>query len=229
MTPNDETIHLGDSTIRRPLDALGAGEVPAGWVPTADGQGGWAWGPAPNGGSADGVPRIVKCPFAFDTPGILTGAALWTPAVGDLLIDAWLDIVTAWNGTSPIGDFGVFNDGPPALGIYAGACGAAADMTNQDGGVVGTGTEIGQHQSVLSAFNTLNTATSYLEVSGTALVHKTIVPADDISGRIIPGAFLTTDPIKFCVSQDGTPTGADPGATAGEATLYLTVATPAAG
>jgi hypothetical protein len=43
----------------------------------------------------------------------------------------------------------------------------------------------------------------------------------------VPAKFTAADPIKVCVSQDGTNTGADPASTQGAGVLYLVTATPA--
>lgn len=139
-----------------------------------------------------------KFPFAYNTPGILTGAALYTPTVGDILLDAWIEIDTAWDGTTPHGDFGTFVTSH--TGIY-GYGSTARDMTSAVANI-DTGLEIPSFQNVMM---------SYLLSNGG-------------DGGVVK--FTTTDPIKVVVSQNGANNGADPGSTQGEAVLYLVTATP---
>lgn len=80
--------------------------VPSGWVRTvsADGTATWQAPATSPGGSVPGVSIVRRFPFAFDTASLTTGAPLYTPTVNDILIDGWVEIVTAWDGTTPQGD-----------------------------------------------------------------------------------------------------------------------------
>lgn len=143
-----------------------------------------------------GVPIVRKFPFAFNTPGILTGATIYTPTIGDVVIDAWFSIVLNWDGTNPYGDFGSFLGG--GIGIF-GADNAPINMTQADDSTgYGTGWLPSHHINSL--------------------------PGAGSQGS--PGTITTIDPIKVCVSQNGQPGGADPGSTQGTAVLYLVTATP---
>lgn len=158
------------------------------------------------GSSVEGV-IVRKFPFAFDTPGLDTGAAVYTPTPGDILMDAWFQIDTFWDGTTPRGDFGPFSGGD-TFGMFGDGVGPV-DMTNSDGqaptGILNqTNYSGGSGGTLASAYN----------ISGASLV------------RWVPGKILGSDPIKVVVSRDGTITGGDPGSTQGSGVLYLVTATP---
>jgi hypothetical protein len=56
-------------------------------------------------GSTGGAAILRQFPFSFNTPGLATGAdVLYVPKPGDLLLDAWVNVTAAWNGTTPKGD-----------------------------------------------------------------------------------------------------------------------------
>lgn len=48
--------------------------------------------------------RYFKIPFAYNTPNLLTGAPLYIPTPGDILVDAFISVETAWDGIDPVGD-----------------------------------------------------------------------------------------------------------------------------
>ncbi len=59
--------------------------------------------PATGGGGSSPV-TVARVTIAFDTPNIgTTGAALYTPAVGDIISIAYVNNITPWNGTNPSG------------------------------------------------------------------------------------------------------------------------------
>jgi len=161
-----------------------------------------------------GMPRVLKFPFAYNTPNLLTGAAVYTPTAGDLLLDAWVEVDTAWNGTTPLCDYGTFvaNSGWLAQGAQGAFDIGAADAQN--------------------AFF----------ATGGNLLSGSPVPSDDLyasahqgpantygAQRALPAKFVAATAVKVCVSQDGKDNGADPGSTQGAAILYLVVCTPTAG
>ena len=205
-----------------------------------------AQGPA--GAGSAGSPIVRKFPFAYNTSGILTGASLYTPSVGDLLMDAWIEIGTAWNGTSPLGDFGQYIGGEGLLQVVFGnvmsqlslpTLAACLDMTNADafqGNDPGLlrGDQLGSLRDVYTLYNVFNTFITGTTLAGGVgnpdfrLANYPTVPTTSVMdlGDRIPYKFTNTDPIKVCVSQDGTNTGANPGATQGAAVLYLVTATP---
>lgn len=224
----DETFH-----VRRP-----EGDAGADTFPTTTGAVAALASGDDGGGGAAGSAIVRKFPFAFDTPNLLTGATLYTPTVGDFLLDAWVEIDTPWDGTPPIGDIGAFvgtNQG--WFNIIANAnqsvTRAPVDMSVLDNtGWLGT----------LLSGNTINSLSGAQMLtnagSGGALSTGFTTPIERVtlntantkpfsaSDRFIPAKFATADPIKVVVTQDGLNDGADPGSTQGAAVLYLCTVTP---
>lgn len=194
------------------------------------------------GGGSAGSPIVRKFPFAYNTPNILTGAALYTPTIGDILLDAWIEIDTVWDGTTPLGDVGDFMAGN--LGYFASTVNGFIDppaiqmgpSNRRDNTTVSnSGLLIGSQVSSLATCLAVDAVWSLLLVPPIAAT-----PTDLLNfvswgpgggglyngTRNVPGKFITADPVKVCVSQDGTNTGASPGSTTGAAVLYLVVASP---
>jgi hypothetical protein len=161
---------------------------------------------AAQSGSSAGAPAVRKFPFAFDTPGLLTGATVYTPTVGDLLLDLWIEIDTTWDGTTPLCDVGMFIGANRGWFAYNGSgavnMALTADSTNGFGyGVLSGGpVSLAQNLALSGAYG---------------------------GNRQLPARFTIADPVKVVVSQDGTNTGANPGSTQGAAVLYVVTATPA--
>ena len=183
--------------------------------------------PGSDGGSQPGAAIVRHFPFAYNTPGILTGATLYTPTAGDVLLNVWLAIQTAWNGTTPLGDFGSFSI--LHNGAFKEVTGAALDMTVADSPngllpVTASGQLSDFYGANVLSNPTTNQGDALYAVSGTAvnLISNPLAGVVDVVPATLSGA-----PIKFVVSQDGTNTGASPGATQGAATLYIVTATPA--
>lgn len=74
--------------------------------------------PVPATGGSQPVVTAHKLPFAFDTPGLLDGAPLYTPTPGEILYDGWIEQVTSWDGTSPNADLGMFTLPGPPTGLF---------------------------------------------------------------------------------------------------------------
>jgi hypothetical protein len=157
-----------------------------------------------SGGGA-GTPVVRKFPFAYNTPNILTGATLYVPTAGDLLLDAWFEIDTPWNGTTPFGDFGNFSNGNGTFNNLKGA----VDMTKEDFVSPNNAGWLGDSQS---AVNPTSISAQFIAIGPSFTRWQT--------------KFLDATPIKVCVNQDGSPSGADPGSTQGTAILYLVTCTP---
>jgi hypothetical protein len=146
---------------------------------------------------------VRKFPFTFDTPNLLTGAVLYTPTPGDILLNGWIEVNTAWDGTTPTADFG-YADGASAYGWLGDLAFGFCDMTQ---------TEVTRHGLVTG---------QYPRPSGLD-AHQ-----NGVHARFVPGR-LTGDPISVWVSQDGENgfgPGVDPASTQGAAVLYLVTATP---
>jgi len=154
---------------------------------------------------------VVRGPFTilFNDAGLNAGITFYTPAVGDLLLDAWLEMDVLFDGTTPTFDFGpggtgLFNATSASLGLNGGVD-SGADILH--GGFPG------------------NTGTGYNNSLMTAAANF----AGGLAGYYTSyGRFLTATPLKVWVSQDGTQGGAAIGGTAGAARLYIVTATPVA-
>jgi len=172
--------------------------------------------PHTNGGSLPGVSIVRKFPFAYNTPDLLTGAALYVPTVGDILYDAWLEIVTAWDGTTPTGSIGILEE-IQATGVsFFGQAplGANPDMTIADTSTVGV---LNNAEGAGAAPTLLSVANFW---SGGSLDYQ----------RVVPAKFVSASPVSVYVSQNSNPGGhggLDPGSAQGAAVLYLVTATPA--
>jgi hypothetical protein len=154
---------------------------------------------------------VRRFPFAYNTPGLLTGALIgYTPAIGDILLDAWFSVDVGWNPTPPdpaLADVGSFVG--VNYGFFAGAVAPVSmKTTDTDGAPPG--------------FANMNNG----ESPGTTLSLLALTNGVTNGTRYAPGRFTSADPLKVCVSQDGQNNGAALDATAGSAVLYLVTATP---
>lgn len=175
-----------------------------------------------------GVPIVRKFPFAFDTAGLLTGHTVYTPTVGDILLDAWVEINIAWDGTTPKFDVGEFV-GDSSYGWYNGVAGPV-DMTQAWIQGIGTGFLNSSGSLTLSQASIFAAVNSQLLVPAIPSVPSAQQPLTFQAllgfGPATPGKFVGAGPVKICVSQDGTIVGGDPGSTQGAAILYLVTVTP---
>jgi hypothetical protein len=178
-----------------------------------------AGGGESGGGGAPGASIVRKFPFAFDSPGILTGFDVYTPTIGDVLLDAWIEIDTAWDGTTPLFDFGDFTGGPASTdeGWFGQGTVGALSLGFADGSFLSS--------LLLGQENNGTTDSDFQQASVAAMGQF----SGNSRWRSLPAKFIVADPIKVCVSQDGTTTGADPGSTVGAGALYLVTATPGGG
>lgn len=149
------------------------------------------------------LPRIVgPITVNYNDAGLTTGVTLYTPVVGEILMDAWVEVDTEWNGTTPTGDIGTF------VGYSGGLYGAynigALAMGSKDTESYGAGLLVNDSSNNFS-LSEVSTLAGY---------------------RLGPSKFTATNPLKFVVSQDGLSGGADPGASQGVAKVYLVIATP---
>lgn len=171
-------------------------------------------GNQPGGGSQPGIAIVRAFPFAFNTAGILTGAALYVPTIGDILFRAWVEIATAWDGTTPKCDVGTFTSGT-TRGWFNGIFGnGAIDLTLEDN----TTTSVADY-GLVTANGANDSAVTDLELSSDSANIAGPLP------RII-SKFGAVAPVKVCVSTTGATNGSDPGASQGAAVLYLVTATP---
>lgn len=162
---------------------------------------------AAGGGAVAGTPVVRAFAFAYNTANILTGHAVYTPTIGDVLLEAWVEIVTAWDGTTPTGDVGPFLAGDNHNGYLDSMGYGPIDMSAADTPRAGLRVQTGLHRSDVRQSIFSNNSSD--------------------GGRNMPASFATADPIKVCVSQNGQDDGDDPASTQGAAILYLVTVTPA--
>ncbi len=155
---------------------------------------------------------VVRGPysFTFATPDLENGVVIYTPTVGDLLLDAWIEVTTAFDGTAPFADIGTF------VGATKGLWGQinndmAFDLrTQSDGTIAGAGVLI-----LAGAFGSQGEQS--LSVGGIAIAN---------SEPLVPARFTAANPLKLVVSQTGQQGGTPIGGAAGAANVYLITATP---
>jgi hypothetical protein len=172
------------------------------------GAGPWLSTEDTGGGAATaGAARVLgPFPFAFDDVGLNDGIEFYTPAVNDVMVTAWIEVTEAFDGTTPLADFGMF-DGITA-GFFANQGLGAVDVSTIDAGLFGGGTV---SQGIAPPPSDLYS--SLLSSSPTGL-------------RVIPLRFTIAQALKIVVSQDGEAGGTAVGGTAGAGAVYLVVATP---
>lgn len=99
-------------------------------------------GAASGGGSSQ--LQHIQFDFTFDTPGLSDGVPIgYTPAVGDILLAAWFSIPTAWDGTTPGGDFGYAADSTGVFNNTVGSQFFTSADTSALGGKLVWGTQEG--------------------------------------------------------------------------------------
>lgn len=167
-------------------------------------------------GKAQGVPPIsgalgvLQIPVPFNAPGLATGIPIGkrSPVAPEIILAAWFDVDLPWDvgAVTPQGDIytpQLIND--DGVGLIALASGSAQPMHgagtyfNDTGFRYGTTTFFWPNPGTFSPFTLVRDPNS--------------VPPDQ--------------PWYYCVSQDGTPSGGDPGASHGHALLNILLARPA--
>jgi hypothetical protein len=189
------------------------------------------------GPSTPGALAMHTAPFAYNTAGILTGATLvfddgWTPSVDEQLVNLYVRVLTAWDGTSPLCDVGPFAAGDAGAGYYKGMIGEALELVYPDNQNEYAHCSNLIHGGTLDAMDLANLVIqesgpggAILTVSGANLAVAT--PFMPSAVRALPATFANTDPLKVVVSQDGTTSGADPASTQGSAVACFITAKPA--
>jgi hypothetical protein len=72
----------------------------------------WVAAAGGGGGSTPGASRVLgPFPFAFDDVGLNDGIEFYTPTVGDVILALWVEIVVAWDGTTPACGVGTLVEG----------------------------------------------------------------------------------------------------------------------
>ncbi len=153
-----------------------------------------------SGGS--GIPRTTRYTVPFDAAGLSdgTGYVLFTPTVGDEILDIAIRFPTVFDGTTPLCDVGTGVTSTQGLFSAFNSSLNAAEVLVQEGGdglsFVGNGGP--------------NNFTSAIAAGG---------------GRSTPKV-TAANPIRVWVTQDGDINGADPGSTQGVIEIVVTIVTP---
>lgn len=163
--------------------------------------------------SQAGTP-VVRGPFTFtyDTPNLNNGVEFYTPTVGDILIDAWIVVDEAFDGTTPKADIGT------GVGATVGLFRLASDgnyvyldFADQEAGGAGL---MGNGAHGYSA-------RSLLASGGYGSLYNGVNPVG-------PYTITAANPLLLWASQDGTKGGTAVGGTTGVARLFFVTASPAA-
>jgi hypothetical protein len=205
-----------DKFTERLTGTLHAPGASVGDVPTAQADGSLLM--AAGGGSQPGAVRVLRHDFDFTQAAALAvGVPVWTPAVDDWLVDAWIESDdpgwTADGEVLPLADIGIIDGG------------AWAD----DGGFFNRA--IGP---VDVSQATWTVGTKYVFASGAAMRLSSLLAGAMSVAGLVGGVstplplfkFLTTDPLSLVVSSDGTPSGTAFDGSAGTSTLFIEVCTP---
>ena len=171
-------------------------------------QAGEAWETAVDEGGGSAGSPVVRgpFPFAFDTPNIENGVAFYTPTINDILLDGWIEVDVAFDGTTPKGDISQFTGAASPRGLFSWLLSFAIDLAFVDS-INGGGGPMNN-----SEFGNKNVG---FNASG-ATTQRSF------------GKFVSVDPMQVVVSQNGQKGGAAVGGTAGSGAVYLVTATPVA-
>jgi hypothetical protein len=170
-------------------------------------------------GNAHG-PWLYAFPFTYSDSGLNTGEIVYTPTIGNVLVDAWIEIDTPFNGTTPLADIGQFLGG------------------NTEGWFKQFGRGPGVDVSVADSDDSISDTLRWGQFNGigrgtVSRLSDAIIVGTPLTGppgghssiprRILPAPFTTTDPIQLVVSRTGMAGGTAPGATQGSGTVYLLI------
>lgn len=153
-------------------------------------------------------PTLYKYDFAFDTPDLADGIEVYTPAVGDVLLDLTVQVTQSFDGTTPKADFGV----DTSEGFLSEMFGGAYRFP------------LGPQDSLYAGI--LSPSAAQRSASSAVLGYAVEGGGKESAYPMTIGRFASTDPLVFWVSQDGNAGGAPIGGAAGAATLYLLIASP---
>lgn len=153
---------------------------------------------------ATNQPAILRGPFSFTfaTAGLTSGVTIYTPTVGDHILDIYIRILTAFNGTTPKADVGTFNGGN--AGLFSELGGSTVDLTAADAAV------------------TDNAGLTHMTTQA-ALSSKLISVAASGATTTLPWYLrvTTANPLLLVVSETGAKGGTATGATAGSGNVYI--------
>ncbi len=166
--------------------------------------GGGVAGVAISGGGSAGVVAHGPFTIAHNTAGLAAGIPTFTPAAGDLLLDAFFVIDTAFDGTTPSADFGA----------------------NASGGIFNNfATTVLLDDTADAPFAGLIYTTSPKHSLRDTVIDNAAAGGTDMAYRAT-WLFETAAPLLVWASQNGTQGGTAINSTVGSARLYIITATP---
>lgn len=169
-------------------------------------------GPSGKVASTPGASITHKFAFTFATAGLNTGVPIGlTPAIGDYLEDAWVEIDTAFDGTTPFIDVGGFSGSN--LGWFGGI-NAVIDATLAGTVLIATGLLSGSGSNGAGGVSLLS-----LSAMGAT--------PPNAGFRYVPAKFTSAIPVLLVLSQNGQKSGTATGSTVGAGVVYVRVNTPA--
>jgi hypothetical protein len=138
-------------------------------------------------------------PFNFNTPNLNTGISFFIGTLSDILIDVWMEVLTAFNGTTPKADCGFIS------GLFSNANYLRPlDVTGAD-----VATVPGVQWGVRTTFK------------NTGLRSQSMFQLRDA-----PSRFTGAIGLQVWVSQTGTSGGAAVGGTTGSLQVFIATSTP---
>jgi hypothetical protein len=145
--------------------------------------------------------------FTFATPGLTTGVALVTLPVGAVIYDVGVEVVTAFDGTTPKADVGTFSSTHGLFDELAAA--AVIDLSSADAAVT---SNTGLSSATTASW--LSTAIGSAGAAGGAAYLPALLYVTAVST------------LSLVVSQDGSQGGTAIGGAAGVGNVFVLCATP---
>ena len=173
---------------------------------------------APGGGSQPGA-LVRKGPFtvAHNAAGLTTGVPIYTPAVGEWLMNGVIIPTTGFDGITPLADLGPGSGGRGLFNYQIGSpIPVDASAESSDFG----------NLSMLSVPDLAGAGALSMALDGVTVTGSTLgLSASPITGELllpsVPSPFVSTDPVTVWVTQDGLAGSAAPGSTVGSLDIYL--------
>jgi len=179
-----------------------------------------------SGGGAANAVVVRKFPWTSSTPGLWTpstGWSLYTPTVGDLLLDVIIEVDTAITGPAVM-DVGTITSGTVGLfDLHSDAQFNGVDITGANRGAIA---DTSGHAGLKWYSPRTVNPTSLVASVAQSAAHEALIGGTVWYDGGPPYLIGTANPIKAWVTTTGAFNGpsATPGASAG--TIYLVTATP---
>lgn len=174
--------------------------------------------------ASPGIVRTIAIPFAFDTPGLDVGVEIYTPKVGDLLLDATFFVTEQFDGTTPRADLGVTD------GLFLAWNWSTPDYVLLDGMLVSLAGGLQFPSGAPERAASLGAAIAFYNTMSLTLPDPPTAGAsfdtNNAQGYATTHRFVSTDPLLLWATQDGLIGGEPIDSTEGAGTLVLMVSTP---